>query len=784
MSRISVRIEKSGWSFGVLRDSLRVIGEYLQLPWNDRIEELVKADETSEERQYIERILDHLFRKGDTLLKQVRALSASSHDLTMKVSAVESENQSFAREMCGIRRSVAKLLVDMGYKFSQGLGVLDVYIDDMWSMLAARNAAPNQPLMEENLNSPVSPREQECARVIQEYVIAVGWSNLPLGEKEEALLCLCQHLYSMGEFSAASSLFVDAIESGFQDPLIYYNYFVLGVSVGEFEAAMEGYRVACQALPMLSLAPSDRYQIELILGKDRIATSFVGKDTYEKQPVMLKILHNPSPTIRKAVLEVRKKLKHSGIAEIYDFMELNKVRPCVAMEYLEGPSMAQRIKEKGAIPADQWLQLALQVTGALAYAHDQGIAHGNITPSKLVMHKGEIKIIDFCLSPFEQWPVPLTKNDLADIYFVAPEIIMGGAPQLTSDIYSLGKTLYYLLTAKIPHQMYQETMPNVIWPILRKATDLDPQVRHQNATQLLAELAQASAAPLSIPAQPQMGNITSGVSRTRIVPIETGGTVLLPEKFAYRDGVIISQFDDAQMVLVPESIFTMGSTEKASESPIHEIYLGHYLIDKYPVTNAQYARFLDYIHKSGDHSKCHPEEPQHKDHTPRGWQTPDYKKYSDQDNCPVIFVDFWDAWAYASWAGKSLPTEAQWEKSARGVDGRKYPWGDEEPTINLANFGNNLGKTSVVGSFPQGVSPTGCMDMAGNVWGWCLDAFDKDFYRSHPRENPICTINRPSRVLRGGSWNDAATALRAASRGSWIQTVRYAYIGFRCVRVL
>lgn len=781
VSRISMRIDKSGWSFGVIRDAVQVIGGYFNLPGLERLEELMKSEDYNEEIAYIERILDFLFSRGDSLLKQTHSSGAAARDLAYKIASLENENQSFAREMSSMRRYIARALGEMGYKFSKGIAQLDAWLDEIWQLLATRNAAPNQPLMEENMNAPVSNRELEYARCIKEYVKEVGWANLPLGEREETALCLCQHLYTLGELAAASECLVDAMEPGLQDPIIYYNYFILGLTVGEYESAMQGYRVSCQALPKLSVAPSDRYQIEAIKSKDRISTTFVGKDLQEKQAVTLKILYNPPQNVRKTILDVWKKLKHPGIVEIYDFHEINKARPCIAMEYVEGPSLGEIVQKKGPIPAEEWLQRALQITLALAYAHEQGIVHGNLTPFHLLLHKSDVKITDFGLSLLDLRPL-LLQEDLANFYFMAPERFLSPGPaQMCNDIYSLGKTLYYLLTGKFPHTMYQENVPAVIWPILHKATMLDPKQRYPNATELQADLAKASESPLTIPAHAQGEDLPEGVSRNRIVPLEDGATVLLPEKFIYRDGSIYSQVDNSQMVLVPEGVFAMGSEERSTEGPVHEVFLSHYIIDKYPVTNGQYLRFLDYMKRSNDHSKCHPEEPHNKDHAPKGWQTPEYKKYSEQDNCPVIFIDWWDAYAYSAWVGKSLPSEAQWEKAARGLDGRKYPWGDDEVTNEHANFGNRTGKTSAVGSFIKGNSPYGCADMSGNVWEWMLDTYEKTFYHESPRENPVCTLPRQSRVLRGGSWNDEIGSLRTTCRGCWIQTVRYAYIGLRCV---
>ncbi|MCS6861887.1 MAG: SUMF1/EgtB/PvdO family nonheme iron enzyme [Abditibacteriales bacterium] len=232
----------------------------------------------------------------------------------------------------------------------------------------------------------------------------------------------------------------------------------------------------------------------------------------------------------------------------------------------------------------------------------------------------------------------------------------------------------------------------------------------------------------------------------------------------------------ADMVLIPAGEFIMGKDDgEDDEKPAHKVYLDAYWIDKYEVTNEQYAKFLDHITRTKDHSKCHPNEPRGKNHTPKFWKD----SQLNQPKQPVVGVDWFDAYAYAHWAGKRLPTEAEWEKAARGTDERDYPWGNDW-IDELANVDGDAPRE--VGSFPDGASPYGVMDMAGNVWEWCADWYD--FYRKEAQRNPQGPPASPRgmRVLRGGSWHDDMDACRAPYRMGATLLLREAYIGFRCAK--
>jgi formylglycine-generating enzyme required for sulfatase activity len=229
--------------------------------------------------------------------------------------------------------------------------------------------------------------------------------------------------------------------------------------------------------------------------------------------------------------------------------------------------------------------------------------------------------------------------------------------------------------------------------------------------------------------------------------------------------------DGMVMVYVPKGKFIMGSPDDASftdEQPQHTVSLNGFWIDRTEVTNAKYALCV----QAGN---CQPP------HNTSSLTRSHYYGNSQYDDYPVIYVDWDQANTYCSWAGGRLPTEAEWEKAARGTDGRTYPWGDTDPTCSVANFQDCVGDTSAVGSYPAGVSPYGALDMAGNVWEWVADWYSDSYYSSSPSSNPIGPSSGTDRVLRGGSWYNAVHLARSAYR-NWFYPDGWSsfVIGFRC----
>jgi formylglycine-generating enzyme required for sulfatase activity len=248
-----------------------------------------------------------------------------------------------------------------------------------------------------------------------------------------------------------------------------------------------------------------------------------------------------------------------------------------------------------------------------------------------------------------------------------------------------------------------------------------------------------------------------------------------------QSGLEIIGNDGAPMVLIPPGEFLMGEDTRRyavgdptyNYAPKHQVYLDAFYMDKYEVTTARYAKFLEASQRP----------------TPRFWS--EVKLDTDGDR-PVIGVRWEDADAYCNWVGKRLPTEAEWEKAARGPDGRKYPWGDEAPSRSLASydwpgvrFWQGYGTLSPVGSYEEGKSPYGIYDLAGNVWEWVADWYNRNYYLTGPKENPKGPATGKERVVRGGSWRHAPELLRSSYRNHYEPSaLPFTYLGFRCAKDL
>lgn len=233
--------------------------------------------------------------------------------------------------------------------------------------------------------------------------------------------------------------------------------------------------------------------------------------------------------------------------------------------------------------------------------------------------------------------------------------------------------------------------------------------------------------------------------------IKQSGGVIIDSNAGYSvrsDSVEISPIDGMEMVYVPAGTFVMGLDEgRFDEEPQHEVYLDGFWIDRTEVTNAMYRSCM----QAGGCT------------TPGLDKYYPYKEFSDY---PVVYVSWEQANTYCEWVGRRLPTEAEWEKAARGTDGRLYPWGDEVPNSTMLNFARENGDIMPVGSFPEGASPYGALDMAGNAWEWVADWYAAHYYSNSPQSNPSGPEEGSYRVCRGGGWIDFKGGVRVIQRAS------------------
>ena len=249
-------------------------------------------------------------------------------------------------------------------------------------------------------------------------------------------------------------------------------------------------------------------------------------------------------------------------------------------------------------------------------------------------------------------------------------------------------------------------------------------------------------------------------------PAVRAGTAPKPAGTPHLSGTIIGK-DGAPMVLVPAGEFLMGSDEgDDDEQPVHRVYLDSFYLDTFEVTNGRFAKFVAAIGSEPPWGFADRETP---------------VLYADH---PVRWVNWMEATGYCLWAGKRLPTEAEWEKAARGTDGRLYPWGNGPPTPLQAVFGLKEGAETVapIGDRDKGISPYGIHDLAGNLYEWVADWYDDAFYTTQPAVNPRGPAAGTAKGQRGGSYINSPYRLRTTFRTKGDPTEHDPHVGFRCAQ--
>ena len=521
-----------------------------------------------------------------------------------------------------------------------------------------------------------------------------------------------------------------------------------------------------------------KYELHELIGQGGFGVVYRATDTSLGRVVALKVLHSQllfdPAQIERFQKEARivAALDHPNIVAIYEAGEAEG-RYYLAMKYLGGGSLKDRLAQ-GRLSFQQAAQVIQEVCEGLQEAHARGWVHRDLKPANILFDgRGRAVVTDFGLARALSL-VSGSSSSLGGVgtpFYRAPELWRGKPPASpATDVYALGCILAEMLTGRAiftgetPDQvMYQHIMEGpdfgANWPpndtpggavqAVERALQKNPPERYSDAQGFASALMQGARAA-------EQARAPERAVATLKRPAQIRGEHLW---------VTLAPGVEMEFVRVPEGEFWMGSDQgRDDERPCRKVWLDAYWIGRYPVTCAQYAAFVKAARAA----------------PPAGWKNGQIPPGKDQH--PVVNVSWQDVQDFCEWAGLRLPSEAQWEKAARGVHRREYPWGNEPPDEKCCNGNGWFGDTTPVGQFsPVGDSPYGCADMAGNVWEWVNDWYQDDYYRGAPSRNPPGPANGSARVVRGGGWDYDDYGLRAAYRNLDLDpTDRAGDLGFRC----
>jgi len=561
----------------------------------------------------------------------------------------------------------------------------------------------------------------------------------------------------------------------------------------------------------------DKYEITRVIGKGTSGIVYEGFDASLQRKVAIKVVRSEGFDPEEAIMKTRFEreamavagLNHPNIVTIFDYGEFKK-SPAIVMEYARGRTLKDYVDKGKPLAISEIVSIMSQILDALAYCHKRNIIHRDIKPANMILSDDNVvKVMDFGVAHVDSSELTRTGAIIGTPSYMSPEQFSGRKVDGRSDIFSTGVILYELLTGERPfigasitsimHNVVniQPRVPSKINNrisaafdgVVKKALAKDPDKRYQTAEEFAAALKQASEKSAPAVAGTSIWNnykLLAAVVLIAAIIIIMIGTNLVPyfKRVVTRNKPSGTPADLSEMIPIPEGDFIMGSEKYTNERPQQKIYLDSYYIDRFLITNQDFSRFVEATGYQTDAEKAGFGNVRFgyrwKKVPAAHWRSPDgHTSIEGKEDHPVTQVSFNDALAYCEWKGKDLPTEAQWEKAARGTEGNEYPWGISEPDDTLANYDDIIGTTTAVDQYPKGKSVYGVYDMAGNVNQWC-----KDFYAvgSRERENPTGPAGGKEHVVKGGSFIEGVDNLRAAHRNRYDSDYASYLFGFRCAR--
>jgi serine/threonine protein kinase len=546
-----------------------------------------------------------------------------------------------------------------------------------------------------------------------------------------------------------------------------------------------------------------KYELEEFLGGG-MARVYRARDTVIGRTVAVKILTEEGcadeETKSRFLQEARLagNITHDNIISIYDFGEDAEGRPFMVMEFLKGEDLRHAIKNGSMGDTRAKLRIALDIARALEHIHSQNIIHRDIKPDNVhLTPAGAVKLMDFGISKMQSSTRTTTGVVMGTPYYMSPEQVLGKNITPAVDIYAFGVLVFELMTGSRPvvgdtverifYQILQEPLnvepmrvAGISQPIIDlvcRCTEKDPANRPQGFGEVCTQIQNIINdwdAPTRPNRSPQFTPVRPRAARKPwLLPAVIAAMVLVlvgvyfglrptKKQSAAAPAVVPAPkaelakslpFDSGEMVLIPAGTFLFGQDKQSLTLPAT-------YIDKTEVSVEAYSRFCA--------AKGRPMPP---------------GAAGERPDDPIVDITFLDAQEFAKWAGKRLPSMQEWEKAARGTDGRLYPWG-EPRSPQPANIGHPNGGVMAVASFSEAASPSGALNMLGNVWEWVdeLKTPSAQALQHFSTLKPPPTAAEPWYVIRGGSYNE-----RLSDAYLWdFATVPARFhrkdIGFRCAK--
>ena len=527
-----------------------------------------------------------------------------------------------------------------------------------------------------------------------------------------------------------------------------------------------------------------KYELEEFLGGG-MSHVYRARDTVIGRTVAVKILTEAgcqdaeAKTRFLAEARMAGNISHDNILGIYDFGEDDQHRPFMVMEFLKGEDLRHAIKDGHTGELRDKLKIALQIGRALEYLHSQKIIHRDIKPDNVhIGANGVVKLMDFGIAKTEGLQMTRAGYVLGTPYYMAPEQVTGQGVTEQVDVYAFGVLLYELLSGSKP--IAGETVERIFYSILNETLDVEP-LRKAGVPESVCEIVRQCT--LKDPAARPRGFGAVCASLETVLAEIDAPTMLLPGVvetpaarpvwllpvvllfvlglglglyFAIRPTPLAPFIDgkSGRMVLVPAGKFLYGKDKKTSP-PVPAFY-----IDRTEVTNKVFAAFCQEKHRP----------------LPDGFP-------QDRPGFPVVNVTFQDADDFAKWAGEGLPNALQWEKAARGTEGRLFPWGNQ-PDPSRANVGPD-GQLVPADAYATGASPFGALQMVGNAWELVFEPMTPsqqslDTFRQ--LLNPPPMADEGWYQIRGGSYKEGWQPDQVSDSGTVPARWKSPNIGFRCVK--